>query len=799
MKKMLSMILALTLLASAVGIPAAAEEADDPAAGQPPVTADAAASAEEETEEKTEEEAPACDHFYGPYERVPSGCTEEGKVRRFCTLCGAEHVYSTTPPLGHNYEKSWDGDGYAYTCSRCGDRYTEALPTLTPTSEGSADRDPDAQALKSTNAHLQNYSVWSRPVTSYLYVRDDGNLTRVEYDSDSASVAVEVYEADGTLLNAKTLPCELPLFGGFYAGSAYNYLIFGQENPRESASLPVIRVVQYSRDFRRLGEVELSGINTTIPFDAGSLRCAELGKLLYVITSHQMNRSSDGLCHQANLMFSVDQEDLRITSKNYAVSNLSTGYVSHSFNQFITVDEGQVVTLNHGDAYPRGMALCRADADETVFSGIYGSVQGRTLMTFPGAAGANATGASAGALEASDSAYLAAVNTVDTASADVSYGRVRNVAVLAAPKDGFPSGTVRTIFLSDYPEGGTRSASTPQMVRFSEDRFLVLWEVQTKGTSSSGNQLAYVFVEGNGDPLGSVHTASGALSDCQPVLFGGSAVWYVTQNSAPVFCRVDADGAFTTIPADAGAEPEQPSVPETKPDETPKPETPKPAQGGTQTGADPKADTTQTGAGTQGSGSDQTKAVFTDVARSYWAADAIEQAVRKGVVNGYRDGSFRPGASMSTAHLCAMLARAFYSDELTGTSSSGSAWYAEFMDTLRAHGALAGTAAEEELLGRGAYAETPNQAASRYTMAQIMYGILRDRGAAMPTAAQKTAARSAIGDWDRIPAQYQEAVASCYALGVLKGGSNGCFNGASGMTRAQGCTIVVRLLDQLAG
>ena len=102
MKKMLSMLLTLTLLVSAVGIPAAAAEAEDPASGQPSVTADAAAPAEEEMEE-TEEETPACDHFYGPYERVPSGCTEEGKVRRFCTLCGAEHVYSTTPPLGHNY------------------------------------------------------------------------------------------------------------------------------------------------------------------------------------------------------------------------------------------------------------------------------------------------------------------------------------------------------------------------------------------------------------------------------------------------------------------------------------------------------------------------------------------------------------------------------------------------------------------------------------------------------------------------------------------------------------------------
>ena len=37
----------------------------------------------------------------------------------------------------------------------------------------------------------------------------------------------------------------------------------------------------------------------------------------------------------------------------YEVANVLTGYVSHSFDQYITVDDGEIVALDQGDAYPQ--------------------------------------------------------------------------------------------------------------------------------------------------------------------------------------------------------------------------------------------------------------------------------------------------------------------------------------------------------------------------------------------------------------------------------------------------------------
>ena len=58
--------------------------------------------------------------------------------------------------------------------------------------------------------------------------------------------------------------------------------------------------------------------------------------------------------------------------------------------------------------------------------------------------------------------------------------------------------------------------------------------------------------------------------------------------------------------------------------------------------------------------------------------------------------------------------------------------------------------------------------------------------------------QSRMGDWSRIPARYQEAVSTCYALGLLNGQKDGTFGGSSSMNRAQGCTVISRLLDYIA-
>lgn len=202
-------------------------------------------------------------------------------------------------------------------------------------------------------------------------------------------------------------------------------------------------------------------------------------------------------------------------------------------------------------------------------------------------------------------------------------------------------------------------------------------------------------------------------------------------------------------------------------------------------------------AGTQGGSSQTAGAAFRDVPAAHWASAAIKAAVEQGSVNGYADGTFRPADPVTNAHFNAMLSRAFYPADLK-SAKSGASWWTPNVTVNDAHGILDGTDLKQAELAEGVWSAEINAPISRCDMAQMMYNILLDKGAPLPSAAECQAAQSRMGDWSRIPARYQEAVRTCYALGLLNGQKDGTFGGSSSMNRAQGCTVISRLLDYIA-
>ena len=202
-------------------------------------------------------------------------------------------------------------------------------------------------------------------------------------------------------------------------------------------------------------------------------------------------------------------------------------------------------------------------------------------------------------------------------------------------------------------------------------------------------------------------------------------------------------------------------------------------------------------AGTQGGSSQTAGAAFRDVPAAHWASAAIKAAVEQGFVNGYADGTFRPADPVTNAHFNAMLSRAFYPADLKA-AKSGASWWTPNVTVNDAHGILDGTDLKQAELAEGVWSAEINAPISRCDMAQMMYNILLDKGAPLPSAPECQAAQSRMGDWSRIPARYQEAVRTCYALGLLNGQKDGTFGGSSSMNRAQGCTVISRLLDYIA-
>lgn len=398
--------------------------------------------------------------------------------------------------------------------------------------------DLPTQAITSNNVGgvYDGYAArWAQPAKSYLY-EDDGKLVRVEYTG--GRVIIEEYNSSYELCSVKELALELPIWGGFYAGENFNYIIVGQENPNEDDSCEVIRVIQYDKDWIRTGSAGLFGANTTVPFDAGGLDCAEYDNLLYVRTCHEMYTSADGLNHQASLTFALRTSDMTILDTQYLVSNRNAGYVSHSFNQHILIDSsGRIVTLDHGDAYPRGAWLFRytsyASAGRvTSTSGqLYTCGTGIAPVTWDGAIGANATGGRVTGLAETATGYLAAWSDTGLGASSLA-GSPAAVYLSYTPKSTFTESSTVVIQVAE-------DGLEPLLVPTSLYGGYILW-------ARSDGTLAYASYGVDGT-VGTVRTAAASRSDCQPILYNGKAVWYVTTGGKPTFYELDENGLAACI------------------------------------------------------------------------------------------------------------------------------------------------------------------------------------------------------------------------------------------------------------
>lgn len=621
-----------------------------------------------------------CTQHTWSYVTKEATCEREGAYSRVCRNCGKEEVISTTSKREHKYTAVVTKQATAtttgirtYTCINCGNSYSEIISKLSGGQDSEVVKDPNAQAIVSNNQSKQNYSsYYSKPVTSYLYERSDGGFTRVEAVNNK--VIVENYDSKMQLLTSNNMPMELNLFGGFYSGADCNFLIFGQKNPSESDAQEIIRVVKYSKNWKRISSASLKGANTYIPFDAGSLRCAESNGMLYILTCHEMYMTSDGYHHQSNMLINIRESDMMITDSRYGISNISTGYVSHSFNQFLIVDStGRLVALDHGDAYPRAAVLCQYNTSAGSEQ-ISRSVNTGNVVTFSGEVGENATNASLGGLAEATGKYLTVLNTAPQ-NGRANYQSVRNVVLGITDQKNLSN--TKTIQLTNYAQGGNTSASTPQIVKLNDNRFLILWEVYAKaqyGGYTNNGTIGYVIVDREGQTQVQVQTAKGSLSDCQPIEASGQAVWYVTNNSAPQFYTINRSGALQTVNVNntgVGT-----SGKDTTPDnssdtigttQTPisnnisgatgNPETPNTSAG---QDAVTKPDD-QTNAGSQNpnsQGQNGSKPRFRDVSESAYYYNAVEWAVKEQITGGTTANTFTPNAACSRAELVTFLWRA---------------------------------------------------------------------------------------------------------------------------------------------
>ena len=387
----------------------------------------------------------------------------------------------------------------------------------------------------------RNYSRnWASVDKSYIITLDDGGY--MTFIAGSSGYTVDYYDSQFNHLSSKKISSELPLFGCFYSDSNGYYVLSGQTNPDESASVECYRLTKYDKLWTRKASCGLYDCNTYSPFEAGSASITSTGNYLVIRTCHKMYASADdGLRHQANVTILVNTSTMKILDSLYKTSYSKYGYSSHSFNQYVRIENNHIIGADHGDAYPRSMAVFYYKADVTSGKFVSSAATLYEPLIISGNTGNNYTGATLGGLEVSSSSYLIVGSSIDQNDASTTE---KNIYVGAVNKS---SGATSLKWLtSDAESNGTYG--NPYIVKISSTNFAVIW--------SRSNTVYYAFIDGSGNLQGDIKTATGKLSDCQPVLSGKKIVWFI--NNSPVdFYYIDtSDKSFHqlyTLSLDTGS------------------------------------------------------------------------------------------------------------------------------------------------------------------------------------------------------------------------------------------------------
>ncbi len=343
---------------------------------------------------------------------------------------------------------------------------------------------------------------------SYLQANSDGTLSRIT--SNGSDVYIDTYTSDFNYISSKTIKAALPIFGGFYSGSEYNFCIFGQNNPDENDSVEVFKIVKYTKNWAEVDSVSLKGANTTIPFDAGSARMHENNGNLYIHTCHEMYEFFDGYNHQANVQIHIKIDTMEVFYSYYEIGHISGGYCSHSFDQYIRSDGDYVYAVDHGDAHLRSVTICKKQPSGKM-------VKYTEALKIYGTEGSNTTGVTLGGFEISDDTLIIAGNT--SSQQEGQKTSIRNIFVTVTDKE---LNNTRFVQLTDFTE--PFRISEPQLVKIDDNRFVVIWNEFEADDSSAFTNMCAAMIDSQGNIIKEIKTDA-IVSDCDPIVKDGKIIW----------------------------------------------------------------------------------------------------------------------------------------------------------------------------------------------------------------------------------------------------------------------------------
>ena len=163
---------------------------------------------------------------------------------------------------------------------------------------------------------------------------------------------------------------------------------------------------------------------------------------------------------------------------------------------------------------------------------------------------------------------------------------------------------------------------------------------------------------------------------------------------------------------------------------------------------------------------------FSDVNNNDWFYSVVNELSDKGIISGYEDNTFKPQKSVSYAEFLTLLNNSI-GEKQTPDYKNSEEWYKPTFDYLKQKGVITNI-------------QNPNTKITRNEMAKYLsLGLEKLKNQKIDTTTP-----ASIKDFDSIPNEYKDLVASVVNAGLIKGDENQNFNGSKSLTRAETAVII---------
>lgn len=367
---------------------------------------------------------------------------------------------------------------------------------------------------------------WAVPDRTALYRTTDGQLGAISVNTAKHVVRVDTYDAATYARTASQQVADFadwPVFGGVWtAPDGHHFVLVGRANPRQSTTKKVIAVRRYAPDWTPAGTATLPGglsqgfVGVVDPFDSGAAKMTQVGDQLVVHASRTLFADDQGDHHQSALTFAVDLGTMK--ARTFEDLGIDAPTISHSFNQLVAMVGDDLVFVDQGDAYPRGVIMSTID-DYPAST----TIDADRVLTVPGGI-ENFTGVELGGLGAGPQRALVVGASqpqehpvAGVRGNDESWSK--NVFVVSVD----PDTDERTFrWLTELDPRGRRTVTTPRLTQVGPDRFALLFGTQ----DGADTTLEYRLLDSAGETLATRTWDDGWTSaTSEPLLVDDRLLW----------------------------------------------------------------------------------------------------------------------------------------------------------------------------------------------------------------------------------------------------------------------------------